>query len=276
MKHLIYLFFFLLIAMAQAQMTIAITEFRNQSGEFHLDSWEKSIESYLKTNLSGSEQLIVVERENLGAVLKEQSLGQTGVIDPATAQEIGGLLGARYVITGTIIKNDDQIIVSAQIIQVSSGQLRSEQVSAPDDKHFNEMMQLLANNILFNLVGEPEYRRELKLKPYPTGYFLGASVLFAAGTVIVNNAYHKDLDAYGAAENLADFDDRYDSANQLFKMRNALAVLTGVGICGTLYCWIQNQSAGAITAGEKPAGVMIIPSISSDLRSVYAGVTLRF
>ena len=138
----------------QAQMTIAITDFRNQSGTFNLDTWEKSIAEYLKADLSRSDQLIIVERENLGAVLKEQALGQTGIVDAETAQEIGGLLGARYVITGSIIRNADQVDIHAQIIQVSSGQLHSERVSAPDDRHFNEMMQLLANNIRFDLLGQ--------------------------------------------------------------------------------------------------------------------------
>jgi TolB-like protein len=259
-----------------AQMTVAVTDFRNQSGSFHLDMWEKSIAEYLKNNLSRSEELILVERENIGAVLKEQALGQTGILDPEAAQEIGGLLGARYVITGTILRNNDQIDIHAQIIQVATGQLRSEQVSAPDDQHFSEMLQLLANNIRFNLLGAPEYRTEVQLKPYPTEYFLGATVLLAAGTLIAGNAYRNELDAYRSAENLADFDTQYDQANRLYKTRNIMAVITGLGLSGTIYCWIRNQSAGEIRAGDKPLSLLIIPGVSTDFRSFYAGVTLRF
>jgi TolB-like protein len=254
------IFLFLILVMAgslKAQMTIAITDFRNQSETFNLDTWEKSVAEYLKADLSRSDQLIIVERENLGAVLKEQALGQTGILDAQTAQEIGGLLGARYVITGSIIRNNDQVDIHAQIIQVSSGQLHSERVSAPDDRHFNEMMQLRANNIRFDLLGQPDYRKEISLKPYPTGYFLGATVLLATGTLISANAYNKKLDSYRSAEDLGEFDDSYDSANRLYKIRNAMTIVTGVALAGTVYCWIRNQSAGSITAGEEQTGLMI-------------------
>jgi TolB-like protein len=266
----------LLAGLAQAQMTVAVTDFKNRSGAFHLDAWETSIAEYLKADLSASDQLIVVERENLGAVLKEQALGQTGVIDPQEAQEIGGLLGARYVITGVIQRNDEQIDIHAQIIQVATGQLRSERVSAPDDKHFNEMMVLLTNNIRFNLIGDTAYRPALGLNPYPAGYFLAGTVLSGAGTLILHNAYHNKIDEYRSAQDLADFDDKYDSANQLYKTRNVMAVITGIGLAGTIYCWIKNQSAGEIRAGDKPLSMRITPDFSTDFRSCYAGVTIRF
>ena len=55
-----------------------------------------------------------------------------------------------------------------------------------------------------------------------------------------------------------------------------MAVATGVALAGTVYCWIRNQSAGTITAGEEQTGLMIIPDFSTDFRSYYAGISLRF
>jgi len=44
----------------------------------------------------------VVERERLDAIMKEQKLGMTGLIDDATAASVGRLLGVKYMIFGNV------------------------------------------------------------------------------------------------------------------------------------------------------------------------------
>lgn len=44
----------------------------------------------------------LIEREQLDAVIKEQKLGMTGLIDDATAAQVGRLLGVKYMIFGNV------------------------------------------------------------------------------------------------------------------------------------------------------------------------------
>ena len=56
----------------------------------------------LTTLLVNSERFSVIERERLDAVLAEQGLAGKGIVDNATAAQIGKVLGADLVFTGAI------------------------------------------------------------------------------------------------------------------------------------------------------------------------------
>jgi len=56
----------------------------------------------LVTELVKSGKFIVVERDKLDKVLAEQKFGQSGVIDPATAAQVGRVLGLNAIVTGAV------------------------------------------------------------------------------------------------------------------------------------------------------------------------------
>jgi TolB-like protein len=271
------IFIFCINQTGLAQVTVAIADFENQSDTFYLDTWEKSIPEYLKSELSGSENIIIVERRQLESVLREQALSMTGLVDSSTAQKIGDLVGAQFVITGTINKSGGWTRIDAKIIRVVTGHVKSEKVRAKDDEHLDEMVQLLANNILHILVGNVSYQEKIELKKCPTTYFLIASVGLVASTVILNNAYKNKLDEYHNATNLVQFDPAYDSANRLYKIRNILAYTTGVALVGAVYCWIRNISPNEILASTNDFDKQIIPTLALDLDNGFqAGVVIQF
>jgi TolB-like protein len=262
---------------ALAQITVAIADFKNSSQSFFLDSWEKSIPEYLKGELSRSEKIVVVERRQLETVLKEQALTMTGLIDSSTAQKVGDLLGAEFVISGTISQAGKWTRIDINLIRVSTGEVKSEKVQAPDADHLTEMVTLLGNNIIFILSGNGDYQESITLKKYPTTYFLVASAGLALSTVLVNNAYNEQLDEYRSASGLSDFDDKYDTANTLYKTRNILAVLTGVALAGTIYCWINNMSPDEILAYRPGEQFHYYPGFAvDDNGNIYASINLSF
>src|SRR5205814_1233995 len=50
---------------------------------------------------------VVVEREQIAQILKEQGLGMTGAISPQTAAKAGKLLGLQAIVTGKITDFDE-------------------------------------------------------------------------------------------------------------------------------------------------------------------------
>lgn len=65
-----------------------------------------AIEAALTSKLINSPKYLVFDRENLDAIMREQNLGQSGVISPETAVEIGKIIGVKYIVTGVVTEFD--------------------------------------------------------------------------------------------------------------------------------------------------------------------------
>ncbi len=70
------------------------------------DEWlqlRKGLAEILITDLVADDQFVVVERARLEEVLAELKLQATSKFDKSTAQEVGKLLGAKYLVFGSIV-----------------------------------------------------------------------------------------------------------------------------------------------------------------------------
>jgi len=231
-----------------AQTTVAVAKFINQSDLFYLDSWEKLIPELLQSNLSSEEELIVLARDQLDKVLEEKALLQSGVIDSEQGQEIGDLLGAEFIITGSVKSVNDEIMISADIIRVKTGQVKVENVSAPDQKYLNTMIQFLADNIEFELTRKGGRREKILLKSRKMWYYLGVSIGSGIGAALMHKAYRDNWDNYKTTTDLDKFDLYYDRANSQRKWYIGFSALGAVSLGATIVSWIQNQNAPAIHA----------------------------
>lgn len=119
------------------KIRIAITSF--SSSDSYLSS--QVLQNGVTDSLVNLGQYEVVAREQLDKVLTEQKLNNSQLIDPKTAQEVGKLLGAKYIVVGKVTDwsfksanfGKDQFTTKAQIqlIEVESGSIKlSETFSA--------------------------------------------------------------------------------------------------------------------------------------------------
>lgn len=85
--------------------TIAVLYFNNgaigRAADF--EALSKGIADLLITDLSANQNIRVVERDRLQALLQEQDLSQTNRIDDATALRLGKVLGAHHIIKGGFV-----------------------------------------------------------------------------------------------------------------------------------------------------------------------------
>jgi TolB-like protein len=235
-------------------ITLAVMDFKNNSGLFSLDVLEKSVSEMLKTELSGAgSRLFVVERQKLEALLQEQALGQTGALDEKTAQQVGRLAGAQFLVNGEINLVGSRLRIDAHILKVETGQVRAEKVIGPGQEAIADMVRLLAGNIIFNLTGADEYRQDLRLKQYPTGWFLLATAFSTAAAGAAHWAYQDAYQQYQSDTQLDEFDTDYNRANNFRKARNGLVIVSGVLALATFNFWSKNHSDdNAILAGRVP------------------------
>jgi hypothetical protein len=81
---------------------VAIGEFKNSSKQKGVND---RLTAFVITELSAINDpfLKIVERDNLELILEEQRMSLSGIVDEGTAVEVGNLLGAKAIITGTVI-----------------------------------------------------------------------------------------------------------------------------------------------------------------------------
>jgi len=90
------------------QKSLAVMKFTTTAGGggsyWYNASWDlgDGMAEMLATALVETGKFRVLERQQIHDVLGEQDLGASGRVDPATAAKIGKVLGARYLVYGTV------------------------------------------------------------------------------------------------------------------------------------------------------------------------------
>lgn len=89
---------------ASASPTMAVNDFTNNvTGVYWWYSGVgRDLADMLTNELASTGAFDMVERAKLDAVLDEQDLAAAGRVDPSTAARVGELVGAQYIVTGTV------------------------------------------------------------------------------------------------------------------------------------------------------------------------------
>jgi TolB-like protein len=79
--------------------------------------------SLLETGLVNSEKLEIVSRKRIQSVMDEQNFGMSGYVDDNSAQRIGKILGAKYVLTGDMIKPENEYYLHIQVLETETARI---------------------------------------------------------------------------------------------------------------------------------------------------------
>ncbi|PIU63499.1 MAG: hypothetical protein COS84_09505 [Armatimonadetes bacterium CG07_land_8_20_14_0_80_40_9] len=163
------------------QKVVAVISFKNLSGEGGFDNLEESVPNMLVTDLAASKKVRVVERSRLATVLGEHGIALSGLVDPETAKKVGKLIGADYLIAGTINKAGENIRIDAHLIKVETGEIEEAyKVYTVSPSRIIEITEMLAKKIIRGFTEEPV--KPSPLPPVPKGIVLHL-------TTSLNNAY---------------------------------------------------------------------------------------
>ncbi|MFA6850035.1 MAG: CsgG/HfaB family protein [Selenomonadaceae bacterium] len=94
-----FLFLFTPIGYASQQKSIGVLTFKNLSGQRGL---EQLLSDSLMSELSKNPKLNVIDRDDLAALLNEQSLSRMGLLAKNNAAQMGRISGISYLVTGSI------------------------------------------------------------------------------------------------------------------------------------------------------------------------------
>lgn len=82
---------------------LAVFSFTNNTGAaWWYGGVGNDMADMLTNELAGTDRFKLVERKQLGALLDEQNLGESGAVSKSTAAKAGKLTGAQYLVTGQV------------------------------------------------------------------------------------------------------------------------------------------------------------------------------
>jgi TolB-like protein len=84
------------------------------------DDLTSHIIGLLETALVNTEKLQMISRQRVQDVLNEQDFGISGYVDDESAQKIGKILGAKYILTGDLVKPEKKYFLNVQILETET------------------------------------------------------------------------------------------------------------------------------------------------------------
>ncbi|MFQ5605122.1 MAG: CsgG/HfaB family protein [bacterium] len=223
-------------------LVVAVLNFNNNTDVFAYEKLVNSIPEMLKTELSIYPDLVVVERQRIEKIMQEQALTLSGFLNEESAQQVGQLLGAQYILMGELNRINAGLRIDCHIISVETGQVKGEKIAGPGRAAFEKMLQLLASNIVHNLTGQGQFQSRVRLRNYPTRWFIVATTITAIATGITHAVSQSAYNSYQDATQLDDFDRFYNRANNFRKVRNGLIVATATVALTTTILWLKDRS----------------------------------
>ncbi|MBN4080837.1 hypothetical protein JYT44_00595, partial [Caldithrix abyssi] len=145
---------------------VGIVEFKEEN-DIGLENAGVIIPEWLASEFVRIGRYQVSERLSLEVLLKEQALGQTGLIEEQTAAKVGKLYGVDGIVTGSVMKIGSIITVTGRIIAVETGRvLKSSVVRASSLDDLPNEIEVLANELCDISRAEFEIAQDLEKRSY--------------------------------------------------------------------------------------------------------------
>jgi len=149
------------------------------------ESMVKVLSDYLRTALAKTEKFIVVVREDMDLILKEQGFQLSGFCTQTEcAVEIGQLLGAEKLFIGTLGKVGDTYSTTLKLFDVETGKMERSETELCKKCSKDELF-ISAENLARKMVGEPVIEIPKKKKKKMSWLYIllavGGGVAAAAG-----------------------------------------------------------------------------------------------
>ena len=130
---------------AKPSITVAALPFHQASAKETYAPLAEAIGDLVVVRLSAAEGLVIVNRSAIDKVLKEQEFSLTSQADRI---RLGRIVGAKYVLAGSVIAVGDEFQVSAHLLDVSTARVarsakataRSDRLMGPIDKLVQELV----------------------------------------------------------------------------------------------------------------------------------------
>jgi len=229
-----------------------------------------AVSDLIRSDIVETGHFLVIERNQISAILNEQGFQQTGCTDSACAVKMGKLLSANKVLIGEINQIGAAVMITLRIVDVEKGVAEfSSSEKAEDLNALDRTAKKLVTNLTLRITGQApidtanrvpagyywrgfvpgwgQYYGGSKIKGY---IFMGA---FAASVLFTGYAYYdwqsKKSEYDGLKEDVpeSEFKSKYDSANKA-------ATFVNIGIWAVIGVYVLNWADLLFITDYSPEG----------------------
>lgn len=130
--------------------TVAVMEFDNFSiGKYQeeLGPIGKGLADFFEHDFAKISEVKVIERDKINFVLNELELQKSGAVDQSTAVEVGKILGAKFMIFGSITQlDDDQTRMVVRLVSVETSEIIAS-VDREGKPNYSDMEKELVDDL---------------------------------------------------------------------------------------------------------------------------------
>lgn len=116
------------------KIPVAIASFSSAANVREADTVRRALVDGLINALAQRDDVRVVERERIAEALQDLRMSSEGLIDQATALQLGKMTGARVIVTGNILQVDDELVITARLINTETSELVATRANGPRGK----------------------------------------------------------------------------------------------------------------------------------------------
>jgi TolB-like protein len=110
----------------------------------------------LFASLAPNPSLSLVDRSEIEKTLKEHELNLSGIVAPEQAIQVGKLVGAKIIVTGSVIEADKHVQVVAKIIGTETSRILGASVQGKAGDDIGPLVEKLARQVADVIAGEAD------------------------------------------------------------------------------------------------------------------------
>jgi hypothetical protein len=135
-------------------LSVAIFDF--QSTDESVKELGPKVATLLNVHLSTKDNIILVERAELDKALGEQEFGLSGTVSTDTAAKLGHLTGAKVLVTGKVMRIDNNVMLVAKVIGTETSRVYGEMAKASAAIAVDQLAAQLAEKILSTITAKAD------------------------------------------------------------------------------------------------------------------------
>lgn len=145
-KYLLSLIITVSFVFSAEKTRIAILDLQEKAGVNAVTAQAAS--EILRSELGATQRFLVVDRQNMEAVLAEQAFQSTGCTDQSCVVELGNILNVQSMLSGSVIKVGQTYEVHVQLLDVERSLITlNEKQTVPSEEQMGQAMSLLAKRL---------------------------------------------------------------------------------------------------------------------------------
>jgi TolB-like protein len=139
------------VGVPQERTVVAVLRFDNNTGDERYDHLGRAMSSMMISDLSVIDRIQLVERERIEELMAELDLQYSGRVDPESAQSLGMIVGAQYMVFGSFVTVDPEMRLDTRITRTETAEIVTTADVRGQGESLFDLQQQLADTLIAGL-----------------------------------------------------------------------------------------------------------------------------